>query len=340
LSLLILSRAKDFHSLAVAQAIASIGGTARHLADDDLPARLAVSIEPTKADARLTTAEWTANLRDFDFVWNRRYGNAVLPDTLHPDDREIAQRESDGLLMDVRRLGQFAPDRQIWANPPLSQDVYDHKAVQLRFAADCGFAIPETLISMEPDRVRDFVARWGECVVKPIHGMSWHSPGDRRSMPARLVGPSLLQRDSSIRACPMIYQQPIAKKSELRVVAFGSELLAVQIRRKRPPPGGVDWRSAERSEVELTEVNIDQSLATALRLYCDRAGLIHCSFDVVIDEAGKPWFLECNVQGQSLWLEDFNPKIKVLRRLVMMFALPGEFPEELLAEIALNKGLH
>lgn len=325
MTLLVYAGDRDVHADAVAWAWTQQGRRCDLVRFGDYPGALCGSASISdQCDLAISSTRQDAAPIDhaiYDVVWNRRVGAGHWgsPPTLHADDREVARKARQSYLDAVR----FAAwPGQIWVNPRRRQICIEDKVNQLRLARRCGLAIPDTLVSNDPDAVRAFVHRVGGAIAKPLRPMIWD--GTRpRAMPTVSVTVADLANDAAIAACPMIYQERITKSFELRAVLFGAELLCCRLDSQRVSRAQVDFRMVDPSLLDVTPWPASDSLRRALLEFARAAGLLHASFDLAVAPDGRPVFFECNEQGQTLWLEDCNGEIRILDRLVAFLTAPS-----------------
>lgn len=109
-----------------------------------------------------------------------------------------------------------------WVNPPHPAKLAENKLLQLQLIHENGGRIPRTLVGRSPDRVREFLRREGNIVVKPQVGHFWMT-GEKYSHQTRAAVLDSLDGvdDRAISHCPMIYQEKLSKIADVRVVMFG-----------------------------------------------------------------------------------------------------------------------
>ncbi len=318
--ILIYGHTHDEHALAVRRALVADGHGCAIFNSDDFPAGSAISIDPAAGDWRLTGSMIDNDAQDFDVVWNRRNKPAAYMPALHPDDRAVAQHESTVFLRDLRL--SIPRDGQIWVNKERRQRAISAKPAQLALAHSVGLTIPPTLVSNDPARVRAFVGAADSVIVKALDKIGWEDAEGQVVLPTTIVTSDDCDDDVSIRACPMIYQHRVAKAYELRVVMFGDDLLAVRLDSQSVDSARVDWRAAKPNSFEIAQVSLADDLVAKLRAFAKRADVLHGSFDLAVTPQGETVFFEYNAQGQTLWIEDWNPRIRVLDRLAAFMAAP------------------
>jgi hypothetical protein len=161
----------------VADALTSRGGKVVPIDVGDFPITLSVT-GTIGGDGvwrgELVTADSTVlDLESIDAVYYRRPTRFRLPDHLSPADRRFAEAEAHrglgGLLVAL-------PTR--WVSHPARIADAEAKPVQLQLAAACGFRLPRTLISNDPDRVREFASDIAAIHTADPEQLDWRSDCD------------------------------------------------------------------------------------------------------------------------------------------------------------------
>jgi glutathione synthase/RimK-type ligase-like ATP-grasp enzyme len=319
MSLLILSHVGDVHSRAVAAALASHRIEARIFRFDEFPVASTITYDLASAGPILKGPSADARLDAFDTVWNRRGWDPVFAAELDDRDRLLAgpicRRFADEMRLSP-------PPGQLWVNPRSAQLAMRSKSLQLRMAREIGFAIPRTLISNDVDAIRSFLSGPGKFIVKSIAPMSWAEGGAVVSLPTTRIGPDEVVDRVSVQSCPMIYQELVEKSYELRVIVCGKRTLWVKLHSQEGDRYRDDWRHGVVTEMKVEPVAAPDGLEAKILEFCRRANLLHASFDLAITPDGRAIFFEVNEQGQTLWIEEVNPEIRVLEMLVGFLADP------------------
>jgi hypothetical protein len=119
-----------------------------------------------------------------------------------------------------------------------------------------------------------------------------------------------LPKDETLRLCPAIFQPLLKKRFEVRVVCFGTYLLAVQIDSQSDDRARIDWRAGQWY-IDMRPYTLPEDVSQGIRRFLHSTGLAHASLDFIVNESGEHIFLEANTQGQFLWMED-RAKLPVL----------------------------
>ena len=173
--------------------------------------------------------------------------------------------------------------------------------------------IPDTLITNDPGRARDFVKRHdGDVIHKTLTDPSSHLL-DTRMWDASTDDGYL---DDSLPLAPVIFQSRI-RGGDVRSVLIGSEIFSVII-------DSEGSRSVIDSRLDLDATYRPYEVAAPavaqLHDLMARLGLVFGVADFKIDHDGNLVFLEINPQGQFLFME--NPHAPAhLRR-------PGALPDD------------
>lgn len=309
---LIVTDPSDVHAEAVAYALQRKGHHCECLLAPDFPTLLSLSarIDPWDQAGRFRLRGPGVieedQSRPFDAIWMRRPGGAILPEDMHPGDRQIAERQCEVFLAGVTPFLDHGAGT-FWVNPPASEATAPHKANQLRRAVRAGLAIPATLISNDPDDIRAFLREQGGVVAhKLLRPASWVSGGDgREHVYAAYTVPvteAQLPDDDVLRLCPGIFQTFLPKSFELRVACLGDFLVAARINSQTDERAATDWRAGQ-THIEMEPYDLPHDVAEGCRRLLRELGVVHASLDFVVTPDGDHIFLEANPQGQFLFLE-------------------------------------
>jgi len=196
--------------------------------------------------------------------------------------------------------GLIADPAILWVNPMDAVTLAERKVFQLRVAQQLGFRIPQTLISNEPDQLRNFYnTHKGKVICKPIfHGL-FISGNERAAVYTRRVKDDDLINDSQLRACPTFLQREIPKGSDVRVTFIGDTVFSVEILSQSKL---LDWRCM-KEQLSYRLYDVDGNVQNLCRLMLRKLNLAFGAFDFVRTEAGELYFLEVNPTGEWAWLE-------------------------------------
>jgi glutathione synthase/RimK-type ligase-like ATP-grasp enzyme len=99
-------------------------------------------------------------------------------------------------------------------------------------------------------------------------------------------------------------------------VCFGDYIVATKLNSQLDEDTKLDWRAMRGNNLSVEPYKLPIEIENRLRNFMDKLNIVFGSFDFIVTHDNKYVFLEVNEQGQFLWLEDFNPEIKMLDTFV------------------------
>lgn len=313
--ILIATYPKDVHALEVALALEDRGHEPVLWYGSDFP-----TVQSASIDIRGEEMGWEISGPDvakeqppFDVVWLRRVTPPVLPRDLHPGDRPVAERECGDF---VGGLYHLAAPQAFWVNPLASRPRADLKAVQLLAAARAGLAVPPTLMSNDPEKIRRFLEEFrGRAIYKPFYPAQWEAGDQVAVLLTSEVTADELPDDETLRLTPGIFQARIDKAHELRVTVLGHHAVAARLRSQEAEATRLDWRAAG-SQLRVEPDCLPREVEAACLRLMRNLGIVFGCFDFIVTPAGEHVFLEVNPSGQFLWVEEANPDLLLLAPFV------------------------
>jgi hypothetical protein len=230
------------------------------------------------------------SLDDVTSVWWRRPHQTVVPSGVSPADDDYRQAECDGFLQ-----GLLWSIPAVWVNDPGADRTATRKIVQLETARRSGFAIPETLITNDPDEARSFAGSRPGAVVYKRTGT-----GRAEFSETRLITPADLPRLETIRCAPTTFQDYIDAECDLRVVWIDGIEWTVRID-SQSGAGRVDSRLD--TSVAFTPERLPAAVSKSITTVMGALGLVFGVLDLRLGTDGEYYFLEVNPQGQFAYLE-------------------------------------
>lgn len=166
------------------------------------------------------------------------------------------------------------------ANRPAAMASNSSKPYQAAMIRACGFSVPDTLVTSEPGRVRDFQAHHGRLIYKSTSGV--------RSIVHEL-SPARVAVLDRVRNLPTQFQQ-LLSGINVRVHVIGAQLFACEI-----SSSAIDYRYSEggasstMAAVDLPADVAERCLALSAALDLPLAGI-----DLLRDDDGHWWCFEVN----------------------------------------------
>jgi glutathione synthase/RimK-type ligase-like ATP-grasp enzyme len=314
--ILIVSSDGDAHVLDMFVKIREMGSEPTLLSSNDIPLNTLL-----EASFEQETGAWTGRLEthggyrsiafeDIHSIWWRRPAQYFgIPEELSEQEREFAATELDHALR-----GLLSALDCYWVNHPDSIRRANLKLEQLHRAAQFGFEVPRTIITNDPAEVRNFYeACSGEVVFKvltdsflgTVELATKHPerpPPDqiRETKTTRITARELEQLDS-VQLVPCLFQAYVAKKTELRLTVIGDDVFAAEVRA---------WPQVECKKASVP-ADLEERCLALVRSY----GLNFGALDVIVTPDERYVFLENNPNGQFMWVEKLEPKLRMTEAL-------------------------
>jgi glutathione synthase/RimK-type ligase-like ATP-grasp enzyme len=255
-----------------------------------------------------------------DTVWIRR-PNAPAPNPeVAAADKSFAEEEYRWFSLSTLYLLEHLPVRCI--NPYSASRAINNKAVQLYLSAKNGLNIPETVMTNMPAAVRESFRNSRGKVCKAFSPHIWKKEGSGALAVTETfeMSADALPEDEFFTYAPAIYQEMVVKAFDVRMVLLGTTVYSYSL---HTPNRALDWRQeVAQGRVGLEEIATPADIETAVLAFSREAGIEFGSFDFAVDHDGAWWFLEVNEEGQFLWLDEFNPTLRVQEKFLAFLTLP------------------
>ena len=219
------------------------------------------------------------DLSEITGVYMRLIEHTVLPEFRSLAPHAPAQRQCCNLHDALMRWMEITPARVVNRCRPMSSN--SSKPYQAQLISQIGFSTPETLITNDPDLVREFYAQHGRVIYKSISGV--------RSIVLELT-PRDLERLDQIRWCPTQFQA-FVEGTNVRVHVVGREVFATRIETEV-----TDYRYASRQngEAELSAIELSDELSERCVRLAHALELPFAGIDLKVTPGGEVFCFEVN----------------------------------------------
>ena len=240
-------------------------------------------------------------------IWDRRLEQPKeLPVKSTPEIDKHNLAEALGFLVflryylkDISSIGSIAGDR-----PAAS------KMLQYRIAHQVGFSLPESRYSNRRRAIMGLAEKFPYLLLKPIESNDvWDEDNmqDYVFYSQKVPSGSLSDvPDEAFTQTVTFAQNYVEKDFELRVTVVGKKTFACRIDSQAltDETGKIDWRQGYEHGMKQTAFNLPEDIADKCLEYLRCLGLNFGCFDFIVTPSGEYVFLECNPNGQWLWVED------------------------------------
>lgn len=307
--ILIITGKRDGHVAAVSKHLDQQRAAWCRVNIEDFATNVEVDVAPAtgKGTLRLKDSGKVVLLEDVSAVWYRK-----------PEPIAVQHFDMDGGALEYVEaefteiiLGLYALlDRAYWINNPFTTRIAHRKLLQLRTAAEVGFAIPQTLLTNRAEAAHDFAALVDcDLAIKSLGAISVLEDQVDRVIQygiftRRISSQELIEFRDKIGHMPTLFQKFIPKQSEMRITCVGKEVFACRIQTRPGDITGDDYRF-DTANLQHTSIKYPE-LTKRLHAYMKAFDLNFGCFDFIVSESGEPVFLECNCNGQWLWIENLT----------------------------------
>jgi hypothetical protein len=306
--LLVLSSADDEHIPLVTSKLDARGANYVWFDSTDFPAYsdLAVLTDETgRASRRLWWDGRECDLAEVTAVWHRRPG--VPAQSRKAGDRtarDLAEHASRDFLEGVWETLEC-----LWlpAKPAIDRRA-QNKLWQLALARGMGLDIPKTLVTNRPQEFLKFYSDLrGNVISKSLNNFPFlHEGGGYPGIYTRPVYRRDVVRFKSIKQAPVIFQEYVPKRVEVRATIVGREVFAAEIHSQERPSTRHDWRHFHDERVPYRVHSLPESIARLLIALTRRLGLCFGAVDLIVTPSGRYVFLEINPNGQWGFIEELT----------------------------------
>ena len=307
MKILIITHSQENDSVRlVTESLSQWGVTSLRLDSDFYPTGLRFSSHygAEGQQSFIGTGEGKMSLKDLHAVWYRRFfAGSQLSHQELGDTAEACYKESQMTMWGhIRALDCFHLD------PLSSVRQADYKEVQLREAQKLGISCPKTLISNDPDAVKNFVQEVDAPVITKMQSQfAIYRGAEENVVFTSVVTPDNLERIEGLKFCPMMFQEMVPKKLELRVTVVGRQVFAASIDSQSSEGAEVDWRRrGNQIAHQWQPFEFPEDETHKLLKLTKWFGLNYAAADYILTPEGEFVFLELNACGEWLWLQLYS----------------------------------
>jgi glutathione synthase/RimK-type ligase-like ATP-grasp enzyme len=255
-----------------------------------------LTLKPKRSEINIRSSNKSFAAEEIHSVWYRRPEKGAR----HFEDeisRNYAIKEYSSVIQEIIRR---APG--LIVSHPADIKRSSEKLMQLSWAESVGLNVPEFIISSEISLLLEFCKRHPAVVMKPMSPGNCIVDADDKIICLQTVevkADTIKLLGDEFSHTPVMLQKLIPRTRDIRITCIGSEVYSVAI---DPGPGPVDSRG-RWLESRYETIICPRVVAESIDKFMKQTGLKFSAFDFILDEHGEWWFLECNPNGQFLWLE-------------------------------------
>ena len=198
----------------------------------------------------------------------------------------------------IRNLIVF--DKAKWINHPVNTYRAENKMYQLQCAQNLGLPIPKTFVgNMLPESITPL----NKYIVKSLDTALFYDRSQEYFTYSSVVGGNELM-ESNIKDAPIILQEFIEDKRDIRVTVIGNKLFPVGITKNGENIYG-DWRKNAKKDLQYIPETLPDDISNSIIKLMNKLELSFGGVDLAFSD-GQYYFIEVNPTGEWGWLSQYS----------------------------------
>lgn len=198
----------------------------------------------------------------------------------------------------IRNLVVF--DKAKWINHPVNTYCAENKLFQLQCAQNVGLLTPKTYVG---NVLPQNIIPTKKYVIKSLDTALFYDDSQEYFTYTSVVsGKELI--DSNIKIAPVILQDFLEDKQDIRVTVIGNMLFPVSITKNGENLYG-DWRKNSKDTLKYKPEILPSDISNRIIELMDKIGLFFGGIDLAFSN-GKYYFIEVNPTGEWGWLSPYS----------------------------------
>jgi glutathione synthase/RimK-type ligase-like ATP-grasp enzyme len=193
-----------------------------------------------------------------------------------------------------------------WVNSPNAIRNSVNRIKQLDLAHEVGLNTPDSLITNDPAAVIEFYRQYeSNIIVKTLAGSTGLQEGE--FIFTNKIRDEDLANISTLKYAPCLFQEYIAKKTELRITIIEETFFAAQIQSQLSNKTKHDWRNYDDfSKTPYQETTLPSDISNKLARLMKLMKLNFACVDLIVTPNNQIYFLEINPNGRWMWIEELT----------------------------------
>lgn len=194
-----------------------------------------------------------------------------------------------------------------WLNPLRKAYKGENKYYQMELAHKAGLLMPDTLVSNEKRLLQDFIKSHHGAILKLMaQEIYTFGENDFRGFYTNRVNENSIMNFGEESENPVVLQEYIDKKFEVRYTVVGDSHFACQIDSQRSEQAKYDWRRYDIPHTPHIPIEPPREIKSKVTNMMRMLGLEFGALDFIVTPEDKWIFLEINCMGQWLWIEQLT----------------------------------
>lgn len=199
-------------------------------------------------------------------------------------------------------LQQLLPKAKWFPGPyDLQHEDSQQRFSDLKLAKELGIVVPQTILTSDPKRAKQFIQSNGGAVVFREFGV--RRVQSKGVVTTFAIEPDRLEKLSSVKNSPCVFQEYVQKRCEYRAVYIDGKFFVCEIDSQSGALSKFDWRAYEYDKVKFSKSDLPKPILNKLAQLAKSRGLIAASFDLARNSKNQIVFFEMNRPGAWLFVE-------------------------------------
>lgn len=198
----------------------------------------------------------------------------------------------------IRNLIVF--DKAKWINHPVNTYRAENKLYQLQCAQNVGLSTPKTFAG---NMLPESITPTNNYVVKSLDTALFYDGSQEYFTYSSVVDGNELS-ESNIKDAPIILQEFLEEKRDIRVTVIGNKLFPVGITKNGENIYG-DWRKNAKEFLQYKPELLPDDISNGIMKLMNELGLLFGGVDLAFSN-GKYYFIEVNPTGEWGWLSHYG----------------------------------
>lgn len=308
--ILLLTNRTDIHPNPVIPKISLLGGKIFRLNTDDLLRSNKISCIPETGAWKIENINTglTVNSTEVRSVWERRPSQPLTSRTNYPEERDQYDDLIEKEAAEFVRWFRYSLSSATWLGHPIYDRWAGSKIHQLQLAKKLGFAIPRTYIGNSFEDFNEWKRKGKALAIKPLDADCLELEEEEYCFFTRRVESSDIETiEAQVFNTSVNYiQEYIEKLRELRVTVVGDDVFTCVIdsQSMEIDQGKEDWRQGYDHDLRHYPITTSPRVKDFCLEYLNHLNLNFGCFDFIETPKNEYVFLECNPNGQWMWIEE------------------------------------
>jgi len=234
-------------------------------------------------------------------IWNTSALRIILEEKIVRDAKEFARAEwTEG----ISTLWNSIDTK--WINHPNSLIKAVNRLKQLDTASKVGLETPKSIVTNDAKELLDFY----EQNQRNIIGKTLHSSEglpENKMIFTNKIEKHDLERANSLKYVPVLFQEYVPKKTELRVTIIEDKFHVAEIHSQMSPKTKDDWRNYDDfKKTPYVKSRLPSEIISKLRKLMKVMDLNFGAVDLIKTPEDKIIFLEINPNGRWWWIQELT----------------------------------